>query len=180
MKRIHLILLLGAILTLGDTPPPSSKTLKEFMEAEAAKITALPIAKAQFFLYSLNPGESRRRDDSNAGEAFHHHIVLGKAQITNAEDKNALMSALAKGIRESDPERMMCFNPRHGIRLIIDSSTNDFLICFECQLIKTFGFNDDKSFSTTPSPAPLFNEILDKYKLKREPPPSAPVSNPFE
>jgi hypothetical protein len=179
MKKVYLILILGAILTIGDRPPPSAEELKNIMEAEAAKITALPIARAKFFLYSLN-SLPRLPDDLKEDEEFHNHVVLGQIEITNAEDKNALMHALAKGICESDGKVMMCFNPRHGIRLITDSSTNDLLICFECQVIKAFGFKDGDFFSTAPSPAPLFNDMLDKYKLKRERPPSTHDRNPFE
>jgi hypothetical protein len=91
-----------------------------------------------------------------------------------------LINALAKGIRESDGRVMNCFNPRHGIRLITGSTTNDLLICFECQVIKGWGFKDGDFFSTAPSPAPVFNDMLDKYKLKREHPPSKNEPNPFE
>jgi hypothetical protein len=177
MKKIHLILMLGAIFTIGDRPPPDPK-LKKALEAMAAKITALPVAKAQFFFYSLNPTWTVRDDPD--GKAFHRHLILGEVEIKNDKDKSALINALAKGIRESDGVRMKCFNPRHGIRLITGSTTSDLLICFECQTIEGWGFKDGDFFSTAPSPAPVFNDMLDKYKLKRELPPSRNEPNPFE
>jgi len=118
------------------------------------------------FLYSLDPKRGLS-SAVNTEQVFHGFTILGKAEIAIEDDESAILKSFAQGIRESDGSVADCFNPRHGLRLIIGSSTNDFAICFECLLVRPYGFNDGREFLTTASPSVKFNDFADKYHLKK-------------
>jgi hypothetical protein len=95
----------------------------------AAELEALPVARGRCVLFSLEHAD-RVRDVINDEKYFHGFAILGKADVDEEKDKNALIAALADGVRESDGVGKRCFNPRHGIRFILGEATYDFVICF--------------------------------------------------
>jgi len=141
------------------------KELKERQARIPEEISALPVEQSPFLLYSLDP-DGGMKDVVNS-KLFHGYRIHGKADIKNAEDKRTLIDAFVKGIRESDLSSALCFNPRHGIRLVVNSSTNDFVICFEGRQVMVYGFDDNKDILTADSSAAVFNDFLDKFHLKR-------------
>jgi hypothetical protein len=141
----------------GENDPEQVRVAKE--------IESIPTSKIRLFLYSIDP--------CNAGvgilnndEFFHGYFILGKVEIPTENEKIILLTSFAKGIREADGAAM-CFNPRHGLRVIQNSNTNDFSICYECAQVQPYGFNSNRDFSTSGSPNKEFNEFLDKYGLER-------------
>ena len=163
------LIVCGGCQTRPVAPTVASNWREKFKIDQAriaTEIETRPLSKTQLFLYSLDPSGGIG-DDVNTEQVFHGFTILGKAEITIEGDKAALLRAFAQGIRESDGLVAACFNPRHGLRLVTGSSTNDFTICFECRSVSVYGFNHGRGFLITASPSGTFNELVDKYHLER-------------
>jgi hypothetical protein len=133
-------------------------------------IEKIPAEKIKLFLYSLNPNDHRRYDrkfSENSDESFHWMPVLGHIEIASTQEKVNLLKAFSSGVRENDGMVANCFEPRHGIRIISETSTNDFVICFKCLSVEVYGFNSSHGFLTSSTPDATFNSLLDKYKIKK-------------
>jgi len=83
----------------------------------------------RFELLSIDPNIYPNRKPK---EEFQGWRILGSMMVTNAKVRNELVTALKKSVEESKGGVANCFNPRHGIRVILDGKTNDFVICFRC------------------------------------------------
>lgn len=126
----------------------------------------------KLILYSIDP-DFRHRQIQNPANFFYGYNfgygfpVLGKVEITSPEEKKILLSAFAKGIRGEDgtPSDDCLFQPRHGLRIIYKSNTNDFAICFTCGDVAAYGFGPAKTLKTGNSSKAAFDKILDEYKL---------------
>jgi hypothetical protein len=132
----------------------------------AAELESLPAARGRCVLFSLEPAD-RVRYVINNEKYFHGFSILGKADVDEAKDRNTLIATLANGVRESDGVGSACFNPRHGIRLIFGEATYDFVICFECKAVRSYGFNEGIGFGTSDGPNNVFNSFLDTFRLKK-------------
>lgn len=113
----------------------------------------------QLEVWSLDPVERGAKDD------FHGWKVLGKTSVKNADTGKPLMSALKKGIADSDGIAAACFNPRHGVRAIVDGKTVDLVICFECFSLQVFEGDKKHSVLTTRSPQASFDQVLRDAKV---------------
>jgi hypothetical protein len=119
----------------------------------------------KLILFSLDPNVLHRslQDSTNC---FHFYPILGKVEIVPADEKKILISAFAKGIREGGAASDCLLEPRHGLRIVSDSATNDFAICFKCGDVRAYGFNSAGSFTIGGQKA-IFDKFLDEYKLKK-------------
>ncbi len=161
-SRFFFLLTMACSVMAGDV----GDKIKQEQARTAGQIEAWPVSKTQFFLYSLDP-RGGIGYVVNTEQVFHGFTILGKAEVTTEDDKAALLKAFAQGVRESDGRVAACFNPRHGLRLVVGSSTNDFTICFECLSVMTYGFNHGQGFLITASPSAAFNKFVEKYHLKK-------------
>ena len=115
----------------------------------------------EFELLSLDPDWSNR--DSNG---FHGWKVLGKTTITDSSVHKKIVAAFEKGIPKKEIEPVDCFNPRHGIRVVSDGTTHEFVICFECYRVERHSARSTRSgFQITPSPQATFDRILKDSKV---------------
>jgi hypothetical protein len=140
----------------------------QFRVADAIK--KISASEIRLFVYSLDPHDASRFEGKlpeNSAKSFHWMPILGSVEIVPLEEKTNLLGTLARGVRENDGEAAMCFDPRHGLRVVTKSATNDFVICFECLQVQTYGFTPSSNFYVSGSPAATFNKILDKYKIKK-------------
>jgi len=168
MKRRLGCFLLGCLLcqAIADTDVEFKKNQVQV----AAAIEKILDAQVQMFLYSLDPHDARRFEaklPKNSDKSFHGIPVLGKAEITSNEEKASLIKALADGARGNDGLVANCFDPRHGLRIVSKTATNDFVICFECLSVQTHGFKAGSGFLTSRSPQASFDKALGEHKLKR-------------
>ena len=125
----------------------------------------------EFTLFSINPEPDFQHQSTNT---FQNHAILGHFDVTSAETRQKLITALDDGIGEdmkSIPPGVAvplpdCFNPRHGIRAKKGDETVEFLICFECHQIQ-ISSNWGKSwfFTTSSKPASVFNHVLKKAHI---------------
>jgi hypothetical protein len=157
-------LVLVIILALSLTARPLTAVESTNQIPNSARV-ALEKSE-QFELLSIDPDiYSNRRPN----EEFQGHRILGSMMVTNAEVRSELVTALKKSVEESKGAVANCFNPRHGIRVIFDEKTNDFVICFQCLQVATYennrataGFLISDSTQATES---LFNRVLMKRKI---------------
>ena len=141
-----LVLSTGCLLTIGcslgrSLPPVAEQALRNATDFE---------------LLSLDP--DRANADSNG---FHGWKVLGKTTITDAGVRNNLIAAFKDGIPRRNIEPVDCFNPRHGIKLVSDGITHEFVICFECYQVEWHSPRSTRGgFQITSTPQATFDRIL--------------------
>ena len=93
--------------------------------------------------------------------------VLGEAEITGRPEQQALLNALADGVRNNDGSAMLCFNPRHALHIQKGGHIVKLLICFECRQVYPYGFNKDRGFIVSSAPEPVFDAALKRHGLPR-------------
>lgn len=132
-------------------------------------IEKIPDANVKLFLYSLDPNDPRvglGKLPENSDQVFHHWPILGRVEIVPTQEKEELLGAFAKGVRQARGVNLCIFEPRHGLRVITESGTNDFVICYHCGDVAAYGFNSAQSFQTG-SAQSTFDKFLDEYKIKK-------------
>lgn len=111
-------------------------------------------------LLSLDPTPDREGKDT-----FHGFKILGKTTLKGAEAKKVI-TAIQKGIKDSDGSAAFCFMPRHGIRATVDDKTADLVICYQCQSMAAYlGDKDVGGATTTAAPKEPLNKILKDAKV---------------
>ena len=148
-----------------------SETSSKANQIRIAKtIEKIPASQIRLFLYSLDPHDVSRFEGKlpeNSAKSFHWMPVLGSIEIIPLTEKTNLLEALANGVRENQNFSFACFDPRHGLRITTESTTNDFVICFECRSVEAYGFPPANVFLISGSPAATFNKYLDEYKIRK-------------
>jgi len=115
----------------------------------------------QFELYSLDPNEDERVKDG-----FHEWKILGKLIVTEADVRKKLGEALTDGIKNAPERGRKCFNPRHGIRVVADSKTFDFVICYECRWVQIYSGNKHiKTCLTASEQQGVLDKVLKDAKV---------------
>jgi len=168
MTRIFGIILLSCLLF--EMANGADDNFKADQTRIADAIEKIPASKIKLFLYSLDPHDARRfsgKLPENSNKSFHYFPILGRVEIVSTQEKTNLLGAFTKGIKENNESLANCFDPRHGIRIVSETATNDFVICFECLQVQAYGFNAGKYFLTSSSPNATFNKFLDEYHLKK-------------
>jgi len=93
-------------------------------------------------------------------KVFHQFRLLGETAIVDSVTRSRVADLIEKSVAAWDGNYMMCFDPRHAVRVCDGSSTYDLLICFECQRVQVF--SRERPIGTTGligTPEPL-DEIL--------------------
>ena len=145
-RSFLLVLIAGSLLTVGCSagnrlPPAAEQALKD---------------SPDFELLSLNPDREKIDEDGFCG-----WTVLGKTTINDADMRGKLLAAFRTGVAQSDDALVDCFNPRHGIEVVHDGTTHQFVICFQCYRVEWYTNNAQTGgFQITDSPQETFDEIL--------------------
>jgi len=108
--------------------------LLERNKQAAASLQSTVTEKARIFLYSLD-SNNLKGYATNTKTVFHGFPILGEVEIKNATDRTALIDSLVKGVEASVGTVAYCFDPRHGLRVMTNSTHYDLSICFECSQI---------------------------------------------
>ena len=118
------------------------------------------LAAEQFSLFSLGP---------HAGEAvtphFHGYTILGKLEVPERESRELLMTALHRGIGTSDGTPSKSFSPQHGLRIIKDGETLDYVIAFGCQKVQIIRNGRNETKATASGPRGIFNQMLSANRI---------------
>lgn len=124
----------------------------------------------QYELLSLQPYISTMT--SPDAPRFYEHEIIGRTLVSDPAVRAKLNDALQRGVREmTDPNKVRaCFNPRHGIRVMRAGVTTDFVICFECRQVQVWrGGTEIAWFSTSASPRPVFDGVLQRARVPLAP-----------
>ncbi len=112
----------------------------------------------EFECYSLDPSRVLKKNDKDM--YFHNWKVLGKTTL-KGDDAKKVRAAIDKGRKNSDGSVALCFNPRHGVRILHGKKTYDLLICYECHSAMIFeGDQKIGEFLTAPGPEKSLNKVL--------------------
>lgn len=144
-------LLLGLGILLLQIPAAGDFAKEQ--NTRAIQVERLIDHEGKITVYSLNPLIEP------GGKSFHGYTILGSAELSAKADRQKLLSALAKSIRESDGDPFACFSPRHGLRFSVAGRTSDIVICFQCESSRAYGFKF-KSFLQTGSAQSAFDDFL--------------------
>ena len=104
-------------------------------------------------LFSLNLRDSR------SGARFHGCKILGKTTL-RGEEKTRLLAHFYDAIATNNSFGTACFTPHHGIRVQHEGKTVDFLICFGCSQMKTFGLGAEKGGTIGKSGLKFFDSVI--------------------
>lgn len=112
--------------------------------------------------YFKNEGELT--EEQAKGELFHRYPVLGKTEITDLQQQQAIISAINEAIGTPPDVYPKCFIPRHAIRHVKGSRTTEMLICFKCRNYVLFINGKEQSGTRSlgglDSPKELLNRAL--------------------
>ena len=101
---------------------------------------------------SLDPSAKDEKD------GFHGYKVLGKTTVKDPETVKALVAAFKKGVEESGGAAAKDFEPRHGVRFVLNKTTVDLLLCSRTKVY----YNGLKGadFVIAKSPQAAFDRVL--------------------
>ncbi len=106
-------------------------------------------------LYSNTPKPENFRPE----DYFCNTRIIGSVSICK-EKTQQIFEHIFNGL-EVEKMPVMCFNPRHGFRVMLENRVVDFLICFECDSMYVFDLGDTFELpSPVRTPYLLLNQIL--------------------
>ncbi len=133
----------------------------------SARSKALLEGGSTLELLSLHPFERSPTIDETLEPdrdpaTFRGWHLLGRLVIKEPAKREQMITALQKGVDESDGNVAACFWPRHGVRAISDDGrVLDLVICFECASILVFEDREKTEIVTvTGSPERVLDQLL--------------------
>ncbi len=91
--------------------------------------------------------------------------ILGKTTV-KGEVAKKVRDAVEKGLKESDGTQLKCFDPGHGIRIVHEKKTYDFVFSTPCMNGSVWeGETHLGDFTTTRSPAEVLDKVLRDAKV---------------
>ena len=89
----------------------------------------------EFELFSLDPFPEKRVDQNNN---FRRWSILGSTVIKDQETRNRMIKQFKAAVAEHRGGPKRGFIPRHGIRVVHDGSTHEFVVSFECSQVRWY------------------------------------------
>ncbi len=122
-----------------------------------AEVKRILVGAQQLELFSI--GTPLADAPTLTTDTFQTCTLRGKAKIDDISEREELLNALYKGIRESaDPA--ICFEPGFALRATSNGETVELLICFECRQIEITFAGHKQMIDTSDSPLETFNRAL--------------------
>jgi hypothetical protein len=91
---------------------------------------------------------------------FHNESALGMTVVKHAAQRKDIISSLEHAsLPTSSSFSMLCFNPRHAVRVKHGDKIADFLLCFECV---NMSVGTENEIGRIMEMAYLFEPLLDK------------------
>lgn len=167
MYRSSLVLI--ALVVLLPACRKDSPVLRGERSGQKAPPTPDYSAADRFVLYSIDGNKPPRRDaKADDASQFHGYSVLGTLDVEAVGTRKTLVQNLYRGI---DPDILQpaCFNPRHGIRVVLGDTTIDYLICFECSAIQIFTEAGKEEWPTGSEAEATFDRYLTEAGIRLAP-----------
>jgi hypothetical protein len=122
--------------------------LAEF-EAKLANDPVIMKAKTSFAVIAERISKAERlevyrlnstfiEDEQKAKGSFHGYEILAQAKAESAEQRKEIGSFVGAVLHWNKLRMALCFNPRHGLRVISGKDTLDLVICFECSRVEVY------------------------------------------
>jgi hypothetical protein len=168
-----------------QTDPLDPETKNYYKSADLA-----PFAKAtEWTIFSIGPLSRREEDDPfgsptqpkkpkpPADQLFHGYTILGQTKSKVSANLKTVITRIDEAARHWSGGFVLCFFPRHGIRVRVEGIHYDLLICYQCVSAQIYRADKqigsiyfDPNSTLTPSPAYLNGELI-RAKVKLAPPP---------
>jgi hypothetical protein len=123
----------------------------------------LPNDPDEVTLFSIDGSElfnPANRDKPNGREWLYGWPVLGEVRIADRDLRRRVVRAVKKDLTSTPREQLLCFRPRHMLRVVEGGRTIDVLICFQCGNHEVYV--DGKPPSSTDSSDKSSQELLNK------------------
>lgn len=121
--------IVASVLVACSSPSSSGEVHERLKPLEGA---------ARVELYALRPEPAQFEPAGDGTRRFHGYEVLGDAALTDPGLATQLAQLISRGLAESDGSAALCFNPRHGVRVVREGRTLDLVICYECKQIYVY------------------------------------------
>jgi hypothetical protein len=102
-------------------------------------------------------------ENFRAENYFHGQKIVGAVTISK-EKTEEILEQMLLGLEEESPA-WMCFYPRHGFKVVFESSTVEFLICFECGSLWIYDHSGVNDFLTGTRANRFFYNILKENRI---------------
>lgn len=107
---------------------------------------------------SVNPNS----ENQDSEEYFHHHKIIGRTVVTDANIRKNLVNEFLKGMK-GNITVARCFAPGHGLIATAKGKAFEFLICFACSNVHVYAPSTEsefQGFAIGKEPAKIFDKIL--------------------
>ena len=105
---------------------------------------------------------------SGTGEVVHGFPVLGKVEVTDAEQRRQLFDALKSALAQRNVMQYKCFFPRHVLQVEQDGRVIEYVVCFQCRNYEMYVDGNRRYHNTRsigPDAAPVFNKPLEDANI---------------
>ena|ERR1700734_181303 len=85
-------------------------------------------ASSKVILYSLEPWSLATTNDNT----LHHYKILGQVTLDGKDAATAITVFESAISKKEHLGHATCFDPRHALRVTVNSQTYDFLLCYAC------------------------------------------------
>jgi hypothetical protein len=92
-------------------------------------------------VFRLDPKPLKGKTAGAKGE-FHGYDILSESSAGTADARKEVTAFIAKTLHWNELRKALCFNPRHGVRVVVGKRTLDFLVCFECYAVEVYEKNE--------------------------------------
>jgi len=96
---------------------------------------------------------------------FRRFPIFGKADVSDKNDRHALIDAVIRGINEWKNGGIPQFGPTRALTIATKYKKMDILLSFTSSAGEVWGSYGSTSFATSGSPSKEFNRVVAKYKL---------------
>ncbi len=124
---------------------------------------------SDFELSSIDPGNPVANAHMGTMAAY---PKLGSVRPSTPEQRETIIRAIERSVRESSSGASACFEPRHAIRVKHKGTTYDFMICFKCRAIWIYDGDEQlETIGISGAAEPTLDEILQSASVPLAPKP---------
>ena len=170
MKKAHLAIGIMALSLVSHVRSENQTYRRAEMEAAPMFESAIRDAK-EITLLVFDPHS--RFDKKKPGDRVFESSgisgswLIAKELTIKDRAKQALLgTSLRAGIEQFDDGVPACFEPRHGIRVIVGGKEVTFMICFQCSQAYVNGFPKCSGFLVNPKAGSIWDGVFQDCGLK--------------